>query len=119
MLGPYDRALALASLVRTMRDHFLAVRCSCGASRVVSLQQMARDPRLAGCTLAHVALRLSCGGCHDGPDEVHLTATISSLGPPPMPSYSQFWTLMLLQRPLVGAKYHQRSALGRGWNAGQ
>ena len=106
--APYDRSLALASLVSTMRDHFLDVRCSCGAGRVISLQQMARDPRLAGCTLAHVALRLSCTGCHTGPDQVHLTATISGLGPPPMPSHSLVWTLMLLERPVAGSKHLRR-----------
>ena len=45
--APYDRALALASLVRTMRDHFLDVRCSCGAKRVISLQQMVRNRSVA------------------------------------------------------------------------
>ena len=57
--APYDRALALASLVRTMRDHYLAVRCICGAARVIAVGQMARDRRLVDRTLAHVALRLS------------------------------------------------------------
>ncbi len=87
-----------------MRDHFLDVRCSCGAARVIALQQMARDRRFADRTLAHVALCLSCSGCHDGPDEVHLTATISGLGPPPMPHHSLVWTLPLVVRPDSGAK---------------
>ena len=108
MDAPYDRALALASLVRTMRDHFLDVRCSCGAKRVISLQQMARNRSVADRTLAHVALRLSCTGCHDGPDEVHLTATISGLGPPPMPHHSLVWTMALVVRPVSGAKRLRR-----------
>ena len=66
--APYDRALALASLIRTMRDHYLAVQCTCGAARVIAIARMARDRRLADRTLAHVALRLSCEGCRTGPD---------------------------------------------------
>ena len=108
-LAPYDRALALASLLRTMRDHYLAVRCSCGASRVIGIRQMAEDRRLAHCTLADVALRLSCTGCHNGPDEVHLTATISGMGPAPMPSHSLVWTLPLVERPVGGAKHLRRT----------
>ena len=106
--GPYDRALALASLVRTMRDHYLAVRCSCGASRVIGLRQMAGDKRLAHCTLAHVALRLSCTGCHNGPDEVHLTATVSGVGPLPTPNHGLVWTLPSIERPPSGAKHLKR-----------
>ena len=107
-LAPYDRALALASLVRTMRDHYLAVRCSCGASRVIGLRQMAQDRRLADRTLAHIALRLSCTGCYNGPDEVHLTATTSGVGPVPMGSQSLIWTLPLIERSDPGAKQLRR-----------
>jgi len=106
--APYDRALALASLVRTMRDHYLAVRCSCGASRVTGLRQMAQDRRLVDCTLAHVALRLSCTGCHNGPDEVHLTATTSGVGPLPTGHQTLVWTLPLIERPISGAKQLRR-----------
>ena len=95
---PYDRALVLASLVRTMCDHYLAVRCGCGAGRVISLQTMARDRRMAGFTLAHVALRLKCEGCEGGPDEVHLTATHCGVGPSPNPGISLVWTLALVER---------------------
>ncbi len=55
---PYDRALALASLVSTMANHYLDVHCSCGARHVLWLAMMARDRRVAGYTLAHVALKL-------------------------------------------------------------
>ena len=106
--SPYDRALALASLVRTMRDHYLAVRCSCGASRVIGLRQMASDRRLAHCTLADVALRLSCTGCHNGPDEVHLTATMNGVGPLPTGSQSLVWTLPLVERSAKGTKHLRR-----------
>ena len=73
---PYDRALALAAQVRTMRDHYLEVICGCGARRVIGLGVMAKDPRFATATLAHVALKIGCDACTGGPTEVHLTATI-------------------------------------------
>ena len=91
-----------------MRDHYLAVRCSCGASRVIGLMQMARDQRLANCTLAHVALRLNCTGCHNGPDEVHLTATVNGIGPQPTQSQSLVWTLALVERSVSGSKHLRR-----------
>jgi hypothetical protein len=91
-----------------MRDHYLAVRCACGASRVIGLRQMARDRHLAGCTLAHVALRLSCTGCHNGPDAVYLTATVSGVGPLPTGSHTLAWTLPLVERPQAGAKHLRR-----------
>lgn len=72
---PYDRALALAAQVQTMRDHFLEVSCGCGERRVIALGVMARERRIATATLAHVALRITCHGCTTGPDEVHLCAT--------------------------------------------
>ena len=91
-----------------MRDHYLAIRCSCGASRVIGLRQMAEDKRLAHCTLAHVALRLGCTGCHNGPDEVHLTATVSGVGPPPTANHGLVWTLSLIERRPSGAKHLKR-----------
>ena len=65
--APYDRALALASLSARCETITSAVRCTCGAARVIAIGQMARDRRLADRTLAHVALRLSCEGCRTGP----------------------------------------------------
>ena len=103
--APYDRALALASLVRTMRDHYLAVRCTCGAARVIAIGRMARDRRLADRTLAHVALRLSCEGCRTGPDEVWLTETIFGIGPAPKGAVSLGWSICLVKRPKSGARH--------------
>lgn len=103
--APYDRALALASLVRTMRDHYLAVSCTCGAARVIAVGQMARDRRLADRTLAHVALRLACEGCRNGPDEVWLTESIFGIGPAPAGSVSLGWSICLVERPKVGARH--------------
>ena len=103
---PYDRALALAAQVRTMRDHYLDVSCGCGDRRVIALGAMARDPRTATATLAHIALRLSCSGCYRGPDEVYLCATIngrlaSTFGGGPV------WTMPLVTRERQPS-YHRR-----------
>ena len=103
--SPYDRALALASLVRTMRDHYLAIRCTCGAARVIAIGRMASDRRLADRTLAHVALRLSCEGCQTGPDEVYLTESIFGVGPAPTGAVSLGWSICLMERPKAGARH--------------
>ena len=54
--------------------------------------------------MAHVALRLACNGCHDGPDAVHLTATIYGIGPPASGGGGLCWTLPLVERSGAGAK---------------
>ena len=100
---PYDRALVLASLVQTMRDHYLAVGCGCGTRRVIALARMAEDRRVRGYTLAHVAMSLKCRGCLDGPDEVHLTATVYGLWPPSFGG-DTVWTISLVERGGGGAK---------------
>jgi len=102
--APYDRALVLASLVRTMRDHYLAVRCGCGAARVIALGRMAADPRMADRTMAHVALRLACERCRTGPDEVFLTETIYGTGPQPQGMDTAGWAIPLVQRTGGGAR---------------
>ena len=102
---PYDRPLALTSRVRTMRNHFLAINCDCGARRIISLAGMSDNPRMADATLAHVALRVTCEGCHDGPDQVHLTATIHGIGPSPHGDVGLSWMLLLMQRPSNGIKH--------------
>ena len=100
---PYDRPLALASLVRTMRHHYVAVRCGCGAERVIAIARMADDSRLADYTLAHVAMTLRCEGCHDGPDEVHLAATVHGMRPA-SGGGDVVWTMPLVTRDGRGAK---------------
>lgn len=103
---PYDRSLALAAQVQTMRDHFLEVSCGCGERRVIALGVMARDRKLAAATLAHVALKITCHGCSTGPDEVYLCATINGRNAP-MFGGSVVWTMALVER---GAQpsYHRR-----------
>ncbi len=96
--------------VSTMADHYLDVHCSCGARRVLSLAMMARDRRVAGYTLAHVALKLRCQGCHTGPDQVHLTATTHGIGPAAAGGGGLVWTLPLVARPPGGARQLRHGA---------
>jgi hypothetical protein len=103
---PYDRALALASHVKTMRNHHLAVLCSCGAERVIHIGRMADDKRLAHYTLAHVAMSLKCEGCEDGPEEVHMTMTVFGLDAPPG-AVEIGWSIPLVVRPKM-ASYRVR-----------
>ena len=102
--APYDRALVLASLVRTMRDHYLAIRCGRGAGRVIAIRQMAADRRVADGTMAHVAVRLACDRCCSGPDEVFLTETIFGVGPPPYGAVALGGAVLLVQRATDGAR---------------
>ena len=95
---PYDRALALAAQVRTMRDHFLDVLCGCGDRRVIALSVMAQNNRVATATLAHVALRLSCLGCRTGPDEIYLCATVHGREPPQVGGGDAVWVMPLVER---------------------
>lgn len=73
------------------------MRCNCGAERVIGLEAMARDRRYVNLTVAHVALRLDCSGCKDGPDEVHLAATPHGLHAPPG-NGGIIWTMPLVTR---------------------
>jgi len=106
-VAPYDRSLALAAQIRTMRDHFLEIRCGCGARRVVALARMAENPRMATATLAHVALRAACHRCHTGPTAVHLCATVNGLEAPPFGG-GILWSIPLVERP-DARSYHLRT----------
>src|SRR5579875_3046393 len=107
--APYDRAFALAAQTVAMRDHYLEVRCGCGARRVIALGRVAEHPRMRRLTLATVAAKLRCAGCWTGPDEVHLTATVQGLAPAAFGG-DVVWSLPLrvqAQRP----SYHYRRML--------
>ena len=103
---PYDRAFALAAQVLAMRDHYLEVRCGCGARRVIALGRMAEHPKTRSLRLASVAARLRCAGCFTGPDEVHLTATVYGLQPPEFGG-DAVWSIPLRVRER-GPSYHCR-----------
>ena len=104
---PYDRALVLAAQVRTLRDHYLEVSCGCGDRRVIALARMAEHTALATATLAHVALTISCHGCHTGPDEVHLCATVYGRKPAEFGG-ADVWTMALVTRAKGGAYLRRR-----------
>lgn len=95
-----------------MRDHFLGVSCGCGARRVVALGIMAREPRTATATLAHVALRITCQGRHRGPDEVHLCATVYGRVAPTFGG-GLVWTMPLVEGGRQPS-YHLRNSEGVG-----
>ena len=80
-----------------MRDHYLEVSCGCGDRRVIALGVMARDRKLVVATLAHVALKITCHGCHRGPDEVHLCATVNGRRPAEFGG-GIVWTMVLVER---------------------
>ena len=104
---PYDRAFALAAQVLAMRDHYLEVRCGCGARRVIGLGRMAEDPKMRRLTLASVAARLRCAGCFTGPDEVHLTATVHGLEPPEFGG-DAVWSIPLRCQERRPSYHHRR-----------
>ena len=104
---PYDRPFALAAQVLAMKDHYIEVVCGCGARRVIALGRMTDNPRIGMMTLATVAAKVRCADCFTGPDEVHLTATISGLQPSEFGGDS-VWSLMLWRRAASGGSYHRR-----------
>ena len=113
---PIDRAFALACFPSSLRSYYLAVRCGCGAKRVVALEQLARDRHCARMTLAHIIIRMACKSCTTGPDEVILTETIHGLGPIAGAPGSIGWAIQLFGRP-TGGGYHYRH--GHGPRAGE
>ncbi len=78
---------------------------------------MARDRRVANLTLAHVALKLACAGCHNGSDEVHLTATGFGVAPGRGPDKNLVWMMPLVERPVAGARYLRRMPDGEVFQA--
>lgn len=104
---PFDLQFALAAQVLAMTDHYLEVVCGCGARRVIGLCRLAGSPRIRTMTLATVALKVKCEACFTGPDEVHLTATVHGLHPPPVTG-DAVWSLLLWQHSPRGGSYHHR-----------
>ena len=115
---PYDRAFALAAQVLAMRDHYLEVRCGCGARRVIGLGRMAEHLKTRTLTLATVAARLRCAGCFTGPDEVHLTATVYGLQPPEFGG-DTVWSIPLRGRERRPSYYLRRVVDAEGGGVGE
>ncbi len=74
---------------------------------------------MAGYTLAHVASKLRCEGCHTGPDQVHLTETTHGIGPAAVGGGGLVWTLPLLNRPPGGARQLRHGADAMRQGAGE
>jgi hypothetical protein len=91
--APYDRSLALACQVRTLRAFWLEVRCCRGVS-LLPLQLMAGKGE-AGRTLADVVVRLRCQACGKAPAAVALIETANA--PPAAYGGSQGWRVMLIE----------------------
>ncbi len=73
---PFDRAVALACTMRTLRGRWLAVRCHCGASSTPPVKLMLVErPDLARSTLAVVLVSLRCHVCRGRPASVALVET--------------------------------------------
>ncbi len=73
---PFDRAIALACTMHTLRGRWLYVRCACLASSSRPVRLILRDDPAAGRrTLADVVVRLRCDACNARPVSVHLTET--------------------------------------------
>ncbi len=75
-IPPFDRAIALACTMATLRGRWLHVRCACLASSSRPVRLILRDDPAAGrCTLADALVRLRCDACKARPASVHLTET--------------------------------------------
>ena len=73
---PFDRAIALACTMQTLRGRWLYVRCGCLASSCRPVRLILRDdPAAARSSLADVLVRLRCDTCKARPVSVHLTET--------------------------------------------
>lgn len=82
-MPPYDRAVALACTLRTVRTRWLSVQCRCNYHTPYPIRAMlAQHPGWAAQTIADTLVRLRCHGC-GGRDRltVHLCETAHGCGP--------------------------------------
>jgi hypothetical protein len=79
---PFDRAIALASTLHTLRARWLHTRCGCGAVEAHPVRLAVRErPEAAGSTLADAVVRLRCRACGSRPATVHLCENGHGPGP--------------------------------------
>jgi hypothetical protein len=79
---PFDRAIALACTLHTLRARWLHLRCGCGAIEAQPGRLVLRDrPEAASGTLADVVVRLRCAACGAQPVAVHLCQDGHGPGP--------------------------------------
>ena len=79
---PFDRAIALACTMATLRGRHLHVQCSCGASHGMPVRLMLQEqPATATQTLADVVVRVRCHACSGRPRAVYLAEDARGPGP--------------------------------------
>jgi hypothetical protein len=79
---PFDRAIALACTMATLRARWLYVECRCGAIQGRSVRLMLQaDSSAAGRTLADVVVHIRCYVCHQRTVTIHLCADAHGPGP--------------------------------------
>ncbi len=92
---PFDRSVALACTMRTLRGRWLHVRCRCGQSSPNPVRLMLREqPECAGQTVADVLVSLRCRSCHGRRITVHLCEDAHGVGSLPK-SITPGWALLL------------------------
>ena len=71
---PFDRAIALACTMATLRGRWLHVRCGCAHLSSLPIRLLLASGRAAaGQSLADLLVRLRCDGCGARPVSMHLT----------------------------------------------
>ena len=92
---PYDRAIALACTMHTLRGRWIYVTCRCGARQSRPVRMMLTEqPTTAARTLADVVVHLRCHSCSGRPVSVHLAET--ALGPGPVSGRVEAgWSVLL------------------------
>lgn len=95
-IPPFDRVVALACTMRTLRGRWLNVRCRCGHTTPNPVRLMLQEqPECGGQTLADVLVRLRCRGCQ-GRNRltIHLCEDAHGVGSLPR-SIQPGWALLL------------------------
>ena len=92
---PFDRAVALACTMATLRGRHLHVRCGCGASQGIPVRFMLQEqPSASTQTLADVVVRVRCKACRGRPRAVYLAE--DARGPGPLSgSVEPGWSVLL------------------------
>ena len=71
---PFDRAIALACTMTTLRGRWLHVRCGCAHLSSLPIRLLLTNGQAtAGQPLADLVVRLRCNACGARPVSVHLT----------------------------------------------
>ena len=107
---PFDRAIALACTMATLRGQWLHVRCGCAHLSTLPVRLLlAEGHAAAGQPLADLLVRLRCKACGVRPASVHLTET--ALPPDVKGDVVPGWCL-LLHGTETAASVWSRSIVG-------